>query len=409
MSGEPDPAANTEAGGGRRPGWQGRLTALPAVRRWAVLATLVWTVIVVFYAIGYVGVSIGRQPGGTLVIDALFFAVALVLPLILVWLAAWLSEELARQRRVVLALAELTPPLLEALDATRRALAAQPPAASPEKLEAALQAGVAAGVAAGVERSRAGVEQALARLAAAEVRLEALVRTARGAAGEAAAPSPPAAVHAAVPPSEPAQEPAPKPAPAPAPKAPSAPKPKRPAAAARDPAEPAHPALPHLNAREADTRPDWPDLVRALDFPKDEGDHAGFRALREALRHRSIAQMLQSAEDVLTILAQNGVFMEEFAPEGVEADAWRRFQGGTRGAAADGVGGIRDPETLEKVRGLVRVDPIFRDAALFFQRRFDAVLSEFLPGASDEQVLALADTRSGRVFMLLARTSGALG
>ena len=119
--------------------------------------------------------------------------------------------------------------------------------------------------------------------------------------------------------------------------------------------------------------------------------------------------MLQSAEDVLTILAQHGIFMEELSSEGVEADALRRFHAGARGAEVDAAGGIRDVEKIEKVRGLTQTDPIFRDAALFFQRRFDRMLADFLPEARDEQILALADTRSGRAFMLLARTSGAVG
>jgi hypothetical protein len=57
----------------------------------------------------------------------------------------------------------------------------------------------------------------------------------------------------------------------------------------------------------------------------------------------------------------------------------------------------------------MKSDPIFRDTALFFHRRFDAVLAEFASEASDERLLELADTRSGRAFMLLARVNGAFG
>ena len=389
-----------------------RLASRP--RFWAWVASLAWGILIVGYGVGYMSVSAAREGGGVAFVDGLFFAAALVLPVLLVWLAAWLTEELAQQREVVLALAELTPPLLEALAETRRALEAQPPSASPEALEAALQAGVAAGVAAGIDRARAGTDQAISRLTAAEVRLEGLVRAARGHAT--ADPGP----EAVVPVSPPAPAPAPA-SPPPAPVAAAGPHgrgkvPAAPALAGTAPdaaqgeaAAAAGPALPDLADAEVDTRPDWPDLIRALDFPRDAGDHAGFRALREALRHQSVAKMLQSAEDVLTILAQHGIFMEELSSEGVEADALRRFHAGARGAEVDAAGGIRDVEKIEKVRGLTQTDPIFRDAALFFQRRFDRMLADFLPEARDEQILALADTRSGRAFMLLARTSGAVG
>lgn len=384
-----------------------RLASRP--RFWAWVASLAWGILIAGYGVGYMTVSAAREGSEVAFVDGLFFAAALVLPVLLVWLAAWLTEELAQQREVVLALAELTPPLLEALAETRRTLEAQPPTASPEALEAALQAGVAAGVAAGIDRARAGTDQAISRLTAAEVRLEGLVRAARGHATAEPASD-------AAPPTPPAVPASPAPAPTAAPTARSRGKEPAPALAAAAPdaaqgeAAAAHgPALPDLAEAEVDTRPDWPDLIRALDFPRDAGDHAGFRALREALRHQSVAKMLQSAEDVLTILAQHGIFMEELSSEGVEADALRRFHAGARGAEVDAAGGIRDVEKLDKVRGLTQTDPIFRDAALFFQRRFDRMLADFLPEARDEQILALADTRSGRAFMLLARTSGAVG
>ena len=81
----------------------------------------------------------------------------------------------------------------------------------------------------------------------------------------------------------------------------------------------AEPALPLLPAEEAPARPDWPDLVRALDFPRDADDTAGFRALKAALRHHGLAQMLQAAEDVLNLLSQEGVFVDELPMAPVDA------------------------------------------------------------------------------------------
>ena len=73
------------------------------------------------------------------------------------------------------------------------------------------------------------------------------------------------------------------------------------------------------------------------------------------------------------------------------------------------VGGIRDDRALEAARALTKSDPIFRDTALFFQRRFDVVLSEFAAASSDARIAELAVTRSGRAFMLLGRLSGSFG
>ena len=63
------------------------------------------------YAAGFFAVAAGGQGRGTLFLDAMFFLLALAVPLVLVWLAAWLAEELAAQRELVAALAEVAAPL----------------------------------------------------------------------------------------------------------------------------------------------------------------------------------------------------------------------------------------------------------------------------------------------------------
>ena len=70
----------------------------------------------------------------------------------------------------------------------------------------------------------------------------------------------------------------------------------------------------------------WSDLTRALDFPRDGDDAEGFRALKAALRHHSLARMLQAAEDVLELpLPQEGVYMEDATVDAADPDDWRRF------------------------------------------------------------------------------------
>jgi hypothetical protein len=55
----------------------------------------------------------------------------------------------------------------------------------------------------------------------------------------------------------------------------------------------------------------------------------------------------------------------------------------------------------------MREDAIFRDTAHHFLRRFDMLLVAFEPTASDEELVALSETRTARAFMLLGRVTGA--
>ncbi len=358
-----------------------RLAGFSRARRWGAVATIVWVAVVAGYAAGFASVA-SEGSRGTPFLDAMFFLAVLVLPLLLIWLAVWLAEELDRQRRIVLALAEVTAPLIEALSATRAALDAHAPA-SPEVIGKVVQAAVA-----GARGPDLGPH--IDRVMAAQARNEALLQ--KLAAARPAAAEPPAAA-------KPTPETR-KPEPAPV------------AAAPEPPAAPALPGETPATAEPPETpekgRPSWPALVRALDFPHDADDREGFRALREALRHHGLAQSLQAAEDVLNLLSQEGVFVDELPMEPVDAKAWRRFIAGTRGAEVAAVCGIRDERALELTRGLMTSDSIFRDTALFFQRRFDSVLSEFATEADDAALVELAGTRSGRAFMLLARLNGSL-
>ena len=122
--------------------------------------------------------------------------------------------------------------------------------------------------------------------------------------------------------------------------------------------------------------------------------------------HRQIGQTLQAAEDVLNLLSQEGIFVDELPLAEFEPSAWRRFMSGIRGAKVGAIGGITDPHALEVAGRLLQSDAGFRDTALFFLRRFERVLAEHARDADDDALAALAATRSGRAFMILARTSG---
>ncbi|MCG3269413.1 hypothetical protein [Yoonia sp. I 8.24] len=148
------------------------------------------------------------------------------------------------------------------------------------------------------------------------------------------------------------------------------------------------------------------DLIRALNFPNTEDDAEGFAALRAALRDPQARQLVQASQDVLTLLSQDGIYMDDLEVAPASAELWRKFAAGTRGAAIAGLGGVADPEALAAVMHRKKDDTIFRDSMLHFLRYFDKMLAQFAPEISDDALLILAETRSARAFMLLGRAVG---
>lgn len=149
------------------------------------------------------------------------------------------------------------------------------------------------------------------------------------------------------------------------------------------------------------------DLIRALNFPDTDKDEVGFKALRRALKDRQARQLVQASQDVLTLLSQDGIYMDDLRPDRAKPEIWRRFAKGERGRAVAALGGVRDRSCLALTMGRMREDTIFRDAAHHFLRLFDRMLVAFEPEASDEEVADLSETRTARAFMLLGRVTGA--
>lgn len=148
------------------------------------------------------------------------------------------------------------------------------------------------------------------------------------------------------------------------------------------------------------------DLIRALNFPETAEDEEGFAALRRAMQDRNASQLIQAAQDILTLLSQDGIYMDDLRPDRARPEIWRMFGQGTRGRAVAALGGIRDRSSLALTAGRMKQDPIFRDAAHHFLRRFDKLFADFEKVATDAEVSAMADTRSARAFMLLGRVAG---
>jgi len=148
------------------------------------------------------------------------------------------------------------------------------------------------------------------------------------------------------------------------------------------------------------------DFIRALNFPETAEDEEGFSALRRALKDRNASQLVQASQDVLTLLSQEGIYMDDLRPDRARPEIWRAFAEGARGRTIAALGGIRDRSSLALTNARMKQDPIFRDAAHHFLRRFDRTFAEFEKEATDGEISAFADTRTARAFMLLGRVAG---
>ncbi len=148
------------------------------------------------------------------------------------------------------------------------------------------------------------------------------------------------------------------------------------------------------------------EFIRAMNFPENESDTEGFRTLRRALDDRDIAKMIRASQDILTLLSQDGIYMDDLRPDRPRSETWRRFAKGDRGPAVAGLGGIRDRSCLALAGGRMKQDPVFRDAAHHFLRQFDTVLADFEANATDQELADMGETRTARAFMLLGRVAG---
>lgn len=148
------------------------------------------------------------------------------------------------------------------------------------------------------------------------------------------------------------------------------------------------------------------DFIRAIQFPEGADDKEGFRALRLALEDRNTAKLIRAAQDVLTLLSQEGIYMDELKPDRARPEVWRRFAAGERGRGVAALGGVRDRSSLALTAGRMREDAVFRDAGHHFLRSFDKTFSAFEPLATDAELAEMAETRTARAFMLFGRVTG---
>ncbi|MEM8879180.1 MAG: hypothetical protein AAGC82_01145 [Pseudomonadota bacterium] len=148
------------------------------------------------------------------------------------------------------------------------------------------------------------------------------------------------------------------------------------------------------------------EFIGALNFPENEHDAEGFAMLRKALRDRGTERLVRSSQDVLTLLSQDGIYMDDLRPDRARPEVWRAFARGDRGRAIAGLGGVNDRSSLALASGRMKQDAVFRDAVHHFLRAFDQTFMSFETRATDQDIIDLANTRTARAFMLLGRVTG---
>jgi hypothetical protein len=149
------------------------------------------------------------------------------------------------------------------------------------------------------------------------------------------------------------------------------------------------------------------ELIKALNFPDNAKDTEGFRVLQRAFNDHNTSKLLHSAQDVLTMLSEDGIYMDDMRIDKPAPSAWRSFAKGARGKEIAGLGMVRDRTALALATTRLKNDSKFRETVHGFLTQFDTILTEFERAAEDGELTQMGKTRSAVAFMLLGRISGA--
>ena len=152
---------------------------------------------------------------------------------------------------------------------------------------------------------------------------------------------------------------------------------------------------------------DWDLILRALHFPKDKNDTAGFKALSLVRQDARMNELLRASEDFLTLLAQDGIYLDDLEIDPPPADSWAEFTKNDRNNLVKKLNCLEIGHLINQLEYRMKSDSVFRDANLVLLRRFDQFLREKLKSGSDSQIFNLASTRTGRAFMIAGQISKA--
>ncbi|MEO1291636.1 MAG: hypothetical protein AAFV62_02190, partial [Pseudomonadota bacterium] len=187
----------------------------------------------------------------------------------------------------------------------------------------------------------------------------------------------------------------------------AAPEAAAPPAAAAEPQPEADAGAPF---NKANAPLDWSKLVRAANFPDSEDDRETLQAIYAVLSDAHAASMLQHAEDALSALADINLFMDELEPVHAPSSLWQSYIENGDAPNVLELGGVRDPDALMDAEELIEERDGFEETVEKLISAYEALLEKLFKSGQDPALaVRLADTRTGRAYMLLARASRHFG
>lgn len=146
----------------------------------------------------------------------------------------------------------------------------------------------------------------------------------------------------------------------------------------------------------------WIHFIRAADFPQHATDPDTLHAIENVLKNKSAVKFLEFSEDMLALLAENNLFMEDYEPHIPPLENW----------ICRPLDLSFDHQSLiaaRKISGLIRNSIDFEKISHAFTNVFDEMLNRIFDETDGHEVLGLADTRSGRAYLLITRAYQILG
>ncbi|MEM1298051.1 MAG: hypothetical protein AAGH68_02135 [Pseudomonadota bacterium] len=150
----------------------------------------------------------------------------------------------------------------------------------------------------------------------------------------------------------------------------------------------------------------WTAATRALD--DDTGLNGAHSAVRAAAGDPDLAILLRQTSALAKALAEDKVHLEDLTLEHAPASLWHRYGMGERGPEIAVLGEVSDDITTALVRARLRGDMEFRTLAIRFADAYGRVLSRAAADLGpDPKLVEMAETRTGRAFVLLGGMVGA--
>lgn len=150
---------------------------------------------------------------------------------------------------------------------------------------------------------------------------------------------------------------------------------------------------------------DWSAVVQVL-----TGTQArpGLRHILEKMKSDAdVAAVLLLTDQVAEELRHDKVFLEDLSVEHVSAPLWARFSRGERGGDLVSLAGISDDVSAAIVRARLRNAKGFRTLSLRLMIAYARLLERAVDDMGvDQRLVELAETRSGRAFMLIGGLTG---